>query len=172
MKSACKIIRDGLAALTLAAAATTTAQAATVDVTVDGTDYTVDTIFGSFNNINTTNSDILTTQPWYSIGDGGDLAGEFAAAVGTDLGTPNQLGGGVFVGPIFAVFQSQAGAVFGKLFNPNGNIPFPQLPPDRPFTWAIATEVEADLNPIPLPPAAALLFGGLGVLTFVKRRRA
>lgn len=137
------------------------AGAATVTRTINGTSYDISTVTGSFNNLQST----LTDTPWWN---NRDLAGQFAAEVGVDLGDPN-----FRRGPFFAYDTAGVEVRFRTWGFPGGFLPggglLDGLGAVGENTFAVATPTAA--TPIPTP---ALLPGvvGLGIATYRKRKLA
>ena len=153
-----RTLRNALAGLALAVASTGGAQALTVDVTVDNQIFTIGTVTGTY----VENLALLEAQPWW-----GDTfeAENFEAAVGDSLGFPN---GSSDRGPGFAVsiFGNPPFLVTRAFRSVGGTAGSLNFFPDSQGTFAVV----ATPAPIPLPPAAFLLLGGLGALGLVKRR--
>ena len=154
------ILRNALAGLALVAALTGGAQALTVDVTVGGDVFTISTLEGSFED----NQSLLEHQPWW-----GDiaLAAQFSTTLKGQLGGPNPTPFGA-ASPLFARALTTSGTT---VFTSAWLLPFGiETAPDRGFSEVATYAVVEPVAPIPLPPAAFLLLGGLGALGLVKRR--
>ena len=150
-------LRTALTGIALAMAATSGAQAATVDVTVDNTIYTIGlSERGPFTSL----LPQIADEPWW--GDA-SLATQLSAALGDDLGTPNDSSVGEQPWFAYATDSSPQGPTLSLGVNGSDIT----LAGNRLATFAIAESVA----PIPVPPAAALLLGGLGALGLAARRR-
>ena len=168
-------IRNALAGVALALTSTGGAQALsiapTVDVTFAGDVITIGTLTGTFED----NADLLESQPWFS---SETEAMNFADLVGSALGEPNVALASTDVisvtTPLFAFALVGTGSETirsrGLQQTLGGLLPAQaDLPITTEATFAVVVD---DVAPIPLPPAAFLLLGGLGALGLVKRRRA
>ena len=165
-------IRNALAGLALAVASAGGAQALTVDVTVRTEVFTIGTITGSF----AENQTELESQPWW---DDVASANNFALRVSDSLGLPNAsapfLNASGTPGPLFAaatagdlnITDFDPGSIFSRAWR-DGSVGGSFISPTSSATYAVVESVA----PIPLPPAAFLLLGGLGALGLVKKRRA
>mgnify|MGYP006275866983 CR=1 FL=1 len=156
-------IRSGLAGLAVSMLTISVAEAATVDVEVDGIIYEIGTRVGTFADLESE----LTSQPFWN---NEALATDLAEGLGDGLGTPNFSSSTAVVplwGPFFAFEPFADIAVDAKTFV-FGSVSTPAVLLDAEATYAVAERPA----PIPVPPAAALLLGGLGALGLVKRRRA
>ena len=153
-----RTLRNALAGLALAVASIGGAHAATVDVTVDNTIYTIGlSEQGPISSL----LPQLDDQPWW--GDA-SLATQLSVVLGDGLGAPNDPSIGEQPWFAYATGSIPNGPTTYSLVV-NGN---DETLTNRLATFAIAESVA----PIPLPPAAFLLLGGLGALGLVKRRRA
>ena len=98
----------------------------------------------------------------------GEIATAFSVALGTTFGTPNVPDRG----PYFAFGFDEGDINNGtRVIAAPSSVPFVADSFQADRTYATATLVE-EPAPIPVPPAAALLLGGLGALGLAKRRRA
>ncbi|MBK1703612.1 hypothetical protein [Halochromatium glycolicum] len=159
MTRAFTIIRSALAGLVVAMTSLGAAQAAPIAVTFDGTDYTIGTLTGVYND--TPTASLLQSQPWW---DNTTLAQGLAAALGNQLGVPNF---GSW-GPLFAYSLPVPNAALTSwYFSPSGpGVNTVTVFPGSEFVFAVDETPAA----VPLPPTAALLLGGLGVVGVMKRR--
>ena len=168
-------IRRGLAGAALALVPVGGAQAATIPSTVDvtfvGETITIGTITGTFED----NADLLQDQPWFFSGSG---AFNFADKVGTALGEPNAALAATDIIPVttplfaFALVGAENETILSRGQGPTlGGFLAAEaaLPITTEATFAVVVD---DVAPIPVPPAAFLLLGGLGALGLAKRRRA
>jgi len=166
MTRAFSILRSALAGLALAAASVTGAQAAVVQIEVEdvfygGSDtWEISTVFGTPDALEST----LISQPWWGRP---NQAREFALVLENQLGTPNSSNTAPYFGYSFAgPFLNARGYREGSFFGPIVGLGI-----DRGFVaghFAIAELVPS--TSVPLPPAAALLLGGLGMVGVMKRR--
>jgi len=131
-----------------------------VTISLDGNDYVVTTIDTSFND----NAALLMSQPWWGLGDSGNLAASATVQVLLQLGTPNtspENGG-----PLFAWEPSFIGGeTLAQEYVPAFNIVQGySVDNDASFTFAIATLV-------PLPGALGLFAMSLISVGFARRRQ-
>ena len=158
-------LRTALAGLAFAVASAGDALALSVppavDVTVGGSVFTISALTDVGVNV----SDQLEAQPWF--GDE-DLASDLALALDDALGSP-PADGRAFP-PLFA-FQI---SVFSPSFvrSVQSSEGAAETVTTNPFNQTASYAIAESVAPIPLPPAAALLLGGLGALAFVRQRRA
>ena len=136
----------GFALLSFAVASVANA----IPVTVNSVEYDITTITTTFNN----DSALLMSQPWWG---NYDLASQFTAAVGGDLGMPNYSG---FIGPLFAYTTTTL--VFSTAFPVVG---WTQSFDGTPFTYAIVA-------PVPDSASTLILTAGGLLAAFVVRGRS
>lgn len=155
--------RKALAALALGFGLTSgAAPAQAVTVTVGGVDYEIETVFGTFNGLAAS----LEAQPWYLDDNGGyvgDLANDFALAVGDDLGSPN----GTNRGPYFAFFYETSATYNFRTFT-GGVTSSGLFDLDEEFTFARVAD-STPIGAIPLPAGLPLMLVALGTLALVRR---
>ena len=141
------------------------AEASTSQVTVNGTTYDVTTFTGTYNANNAKFNTLANNglMPWWG---NESLAEQFAAAVGTSLGTPV---GGSF-GPSFARTIQNAGfAVYvnGEVFSPPNSVFNYSFTINDSGTYATATLAPPPADvPGPLP-----LFGAAAAIGMSRRLR-
>jgi hypothetical protein len=131
-------------------------QAQALVVTVNSQQWDVTTFTGSYNN----NTALIQSQVWWN---NFDLAGQFATAVFTNLGTPNSIPSGSTAGPagpFFAFTEANGGSVINaRVYSDTSKsvINRPLSPNSGANVWAQAYLVNV---PGPLPAlGAAVAFG-------------
>ena len=138
----------GFALLSFAVASVANA----IPVTVNSVEYDITTVTTTFSN----DSALFMSQPWWN---NFDLASQFAAAVGDDLGMPNYSG---FRGPLFAYTTTTL--VFSGVFPLTFGYGIQSFMGD-PLTYAIVA-------PVP-DSASTLILTAAGLLAaFVVRGRS
>ena len=160
-------IRNAFAGLALAVASVGGAQAATVDVRVGNTVYTLESRIGSFDTLKAT----LVDQPWW---EDQQLAVDLAQGLGfrSALAAPSDNRGPYFAFDFLPDVDPLLGSPLQIVGFVDIGFEFFLNPADPRTDLETAYAVATSVAPIPLPPAAALLLGGLGALGLVKRRRA
>ncbi len=135
-------------------------EARAVVITVDSQSYQMTTVTGVAQGFD----DLLMSQPWF--GDF-DLAGEFALALGDQLGRPNTYLFGSQIGPIFIDGFSPTGEWFVRFFEPTGVVSS-SVSFFRDDGIAVAVAVA-----LPVPASVTLMLVGLaGLGLAVRHRRA
>ena len=135
-------------------------EARAVVITVDSQSYQMTVVTGVAQGFD----DLLMSQPWF--GDS-DLAGEFALALGDQLGRPNTYLFGSLIGPVFIDGFSPTGEWFVRFFEPTGVVSSP-VTFFRSDVTAVAVAVA-----LPVPASVTLMLVGLaGLGLAVRRRRA
>ena len=133
-------------------------QARAVVITVDSQSYQMTTVTGVAQGFD----DLLMSQPWF--GDF-DLAGEFALALGDQLGTPNTFFMGAPIGPVFIDGFSPIGEWLVRFSSPTGSVSS-SVRFIRDDSVAVAVIVA-----LPEPASVMLMLVGLAGLGLAARRR-
>ena len=133
-------------------------EARAVVITVDSQSYQMTTVTGVAQGFD----DLLMSQPWF--GDF-DLAGEFALALGDQLGTPNTFFIGAPIGPVFIDAFSPTGEWLVRFFEPTGVVSS-RVTFFRNDVTAVAVAVA-----LPVPASVTLMLVGLAGLGLAARRR-
>ena len=132
-------------------------EARAVVITVGSQSYQMTTVTG----VAQGSDDLLMSQPWF--GDF-DLAGEFALALGDQLGTPNTFFMGSPIGPVFIEGFSPADEWLVRFSSPTGSVSS-RVRFVRDDSVAVAVVVA-----LPVPASVTLMLVGLAGLGLAARR--